>query len=287
MSLAAAPIFDDHGTVTGGVVTVEDIDQQKRSEAALIQSEKLAAVGRLAASISHEINNPLEAVTNLLYLAQQDPALSQETRGYLDTADQELGRVSQIVSQTLRFHRQATKPRAVLAKELVDPVLGLYSGRLGNARIKVVVEHKGVQRVDCYEGEIRQVLNNLVGNAIESMRDGGKLRVRTSDARLWKSGLRAVRITIADEGTGMDAEVLNRIFDAFYTTKGHNGTGLGLWISRGIVTKHQGLVHVRSSVKTTRRGTTFSLVLPLRPFVTGDDNAAHPMQSGAEAVESY
>lgn len=287
ISMAAAPIFDEKGVVTGGVATVEDIDQQKRSETALIQSEKLAAVGRLAASISHEINNPLEAVTNLLYLAKQDPSLSEETLGYLDSADSELGRVSQIVSHTLRFHRQATKPRAVLAKDLVDPVLGLYSGRLTNAHVRLVVEHKGVQQVDCYEGEIRQVLNNLIGNAIESMRDGGRLRVRTSDSRLWRSGAAAVRITVADEGCGMAPEVLTRIFDAFYTTKGHNGTGLGLWISKGIVVKHQGVLHVRSSLNAVRRGTTFSLVLPLEAFSAEEDDAVPFMQKNVAAMQAH
>lgn len=270
VSLAAAPILNARGTVTGGVVAVSDIDGQKRSEAALIQSEKLAAVGRLAASISHEINNPLEAVTNLLFLARQNQDLPADVRSYLDVADGELGRVSQIVSHTLRFHRQSTRPRAVSAEDLLEPTLGLYSGRLANAGIMVDVQHRGRARITCYEGEIRQTLNNLVGNAIEAMRTGGRLRIRTQDSKSWKTGEPGVRISVADTGYGMTPEVRERVFEAFYTTKGINGTGLGLWISHGIVEKHRGMLHIRSSVKLDASGTVFELFLPCDPFREGD-----------------
>jgi signal transduction histidine kinase len=262
ISLAAAPILDEQGTVIGGVATVADIDQQKRAEAALIQSEKLAVVGRLAASISHEINNPLEAVTNLLFLAQQEPALSEEAKSYLQTADQELRRVSQIVGQTLRFHRQSTHSRVISARELLEPTLALYAGRIANARIRLEVQYRGVDLVKCFEGEIRQVLNNLIGNAVDAMNSGGVLTVRTSDTHMWGTGVPAVRLTVADNGSGMPAEVMSRIFEPFYTTKGQNGTGLGLWISRGIVEKHHGCLQVCSSTRTGRKGTIFSLLLP-------------------------
>lgn len=262
VSLAAAPIFDEKGVVTGGVVTISDIDHQKRAEAALIQSEKLAVVGRLAASISHEINNPLEAVTNLIYLAQLEPTLPADVKGYLSTADEELRRVSQIVSHTLRFYRQATRARTISARELLEPTIGLYSGRIANARIHLRVEHRGAGLVNCYEGEIRQVLNNLIGNAIDAMNQGGELSIRTSDTRLWKSSQPAVRITVANTGNGMPAEVMSKVFEAFYTTKGENGTGLGLWISREIVNKHHGQLQVFSSVVPGSSGTVFSVLLP-------------------------
>lgn len=262
VSLAAAPIFDDKGAVTAGLITVADIDHQKRAEAALIQSEKLAVVGRLAASISHEINNPLEAVTNLLYLAQQEPGVSGRAKAYLATADQELGRVSQIVSHTLRFHRQATRPRILSARELLEPTLGLYSGRLTNAHIRLHVQHRGDGLVNCYEGEIRQVLNNLIGNAIDAMNSGGVLSIRTSDTHFRKSRIPAVRLTVADTGNGMPPDVMNRLFEAFYTTKGQNGTGLGLWISRGIVEKHHGRLQVFSSTRPGCSGAVFSVLLP-------------------------
>ncbi len=266
ISLSASPILDGEGVLTGGVLTVSDVDQQRRSEAALIQNEKLAAVGRLAASISHEINNPLEAVTNLLYLACTSGELSAEVRGYLNSADQELARVSQIVSHTLRFHKQSTKPRAITAKDLLEPVLGLFAGRLTNSGIVLVLHERSEARVTCYEGEIRQILNNLVGNAIDSMKTGGRLVIRTRDTQRWSDGVSGVRISVADEGHGMAPEVLKRVFEPFYTTKGINGTGLGLWITRGIVDKHQGLLQLRSSSRKVKSGTVFSLFLPLQPL---------------------
>ena len=247
-------------------VFLTDMTTQRLAEAALVQSEKLAAVGRLAASISHEINNPLEAVTNLLYLARHSGELPEEVRTLLDLADQELRRVSQIASQTLRFHRQSTKPRAVRPEELIDTALALYHGRLGNSSIELRLDHRGADAVVCYEGDIRQVLNNLIGNAVDAMRNGGRLTVRTSNAWFWKAGVAGVRITIADTGGGMSAEVLRRIFEPFYTTKGINGTGLGLWISQGIIEKHRGRMQVQSSSQPPRTGTVFSLLLPREPL---------------------
>ncbi len=266
VSLAAAPIMNEGGVVTGGVVALSDIDQQKKSESALIQNEKLAAVGRLAASISHEINNPLESVTNLLYLARLNPALPDEVKGYLNTADHELARVSQIVSHTLRFHRQSTKPRSMTAEALLGPSLGLYTGRLANAGVDLCVEHGGGEAITCYEGEIRQVLNNLISNAIEAMKTGGVLTVRSGRARSWKTGSLGLRITFADTGHGMAQTVQSRLFEAFYTTKGENGTGLGLWISRGIVEKHFGSLRMRSSVRPGRSGSVFRMFLPADAF---------------------
>jgi len=260
ISLTASPIFIENA-ITGGVVAVSDIDHQKQAESALIQSEKLAAVGRLAASISHEINNPLEAVTNLPYLARRKNPDDREIQEWLEAADKELRRVSQIVSQTLRFHRQATKPQAITPEELFEPTLGLYHGRLMNSGIELTLEHRGSRSIVCYEGDIRQVLNNLIANAIDSMRTGGRLIVRTSSSRSWNNNIPGVRITIADTGPGMPQAVMDRIFDAFYTTKGLNGTGLGLWISRGIVEKHNGRIRVRSRVGQNA-GTVFSVFLP-------------------------
>ena len=238
-----------------------DLSSQQRAEVALIQSEKLAAVGRLAASISHEINNPLEAVTNLLYLIGVEP-LTDTARDYLGSANRELARVSQIAAQTLRFHRQATGPRAVTARELLDSVIGLYSGRLHNSGIELRLDLRIDRPVLCLEGDIRQVLNNLVGNAIDAMRTGGRLIIRASAAHHWSTGRAGLRITVGDTGHGMPSATVRRIFEAFYTTKGINGTGLGLWISEGIVRKHAGYLQVRSRTIPGHSGTVFSLFLP-------------------------
>jgi signal transduction histidine kinase len=243
-------------------VFLTDLTSQKKAETALVQSEKLAAVGRLAASISHEINNPLEAVTNLLYLMRQEGGLSPRMQEYLSTAELELARVSQISTQTLRFHRQSMNPRGVTPEELLQSVIGLYQARLINSGIDIVCEHRGTGFIICYEGDIRQVLSNLVTNAVDCMRTGGRLLVRTRDCTVWRTGTKAVRITVADTGHGMSAEVRRRIFDAFYTTKGTNGTGLGLWISKEIIEKHYGILQVKSSNRAPHTGTVFSLVLP-------------------------
>ena len=259
--LAAAPVLNQQGKVTGGVVAISDIDQQKRAESALRQSEKLAAVGRLAASISHEINNPLEAVTNLLYLLEQ-ATQDQKIRQFVDMAQEELSRVSQIVTHTLRFHRQSTRPRVITPEELLEPTLGLYRARLKNLHIVLELQHRSSGDVVCYEGDIRQVLNNLIANAIDSMRSGGRLIVRTSRAIRWRSGVVGVRITIADTGHGIPQTVMAHIFEPFYTTKGNNGTGLGLWISQDIVRKHHGHLQIRSCAGGTTKGTVVSLFLP-------------------------
>lgn len=238
------------------------LEGRHRAEAALIQSEKLAAVGRLAASISHEINNPLESVTNLLYLIRQEDHLPDRAMTYLGLAERELARVSEIAGQTLRFQRQSSEPTSITPEDLLDSVVALYHGRLLNARVKLDFHHRIAAPITCYEGDIRQVLNNLVGNAIDAMHKGGRLLIRTLDTRCWRTGRPGIRITIADTGSGMPPDVRAHIFEAFYTTKGLSGTGLGLWISHGIVSRHTGALLVRSSTKGPTTGTVFSLFLP-------------------------
>lgn len=235
--------------------------EKEQTAAAMVQSEKLAAVGRLASSIAHEINNPLEAVTNLLYIVRSEDGLPQNAMDYLDTADRELARVSQIVSQTLRFHRQSTSATAVRPEALLLEVLGIYKTRLVSSKIAVRQEFQHGIAVTCYEGDIRQVLSNLVGNAFDVMRTGGTLRLRTRECTRASSGLPGIMITVADDGPGMSPQTQARIFDAFYSTKGIQGTGLGLWISRRIVHKHGGYLRVRSRTGTAH-GTVFRLWLP-------------------------
>jgi Signal transduction histidine kinase len=265
-SVNYSPVYAANGEVEAIAAVVVEITHQKKAENALIQSEKLAAVGRLASSISHEINNPLEAITNLLYLINLSDDLSPGARDYLHTAQSELSRVCQIATQTLRFHRQAVRATHVTAADLVDAVLNLYQGRLANSSIKVEAAYSTTARILCFENDIRQVLNNLIANAIDAMRQGGRLVVRAHDATDHSEGSRkrrqGIRITIADTGHGMSAEVRERLFEPFYTTKDLNGTGLGLWISAGIVSRHQGRLSFRSTQHPTHHGTIFSLFLP-------------------------
>jgi PAS domain S-box-containing protein len=257
-----SPVFDEDGHVRAISVAALDVTKLRKAERALIQSEKLAAVGRLASSISHEINNPLEAITNLLYLIATDAALPESLKAYVHAAQDELSRVSQIATQTLRFHRQSNKPTEVTPAQLVDAVLNLFAGRLSNSGIHVEASYATATKILCFENDIRQVLNNLIANAIDAMRRGGRLVIRAHDARHRLHGTSGVRILVADTGSGMSAETQRRLFEPFYTTKDLNGTGLGLWISKDIVERHGGELRVRSSQEPQRQGTVFSLFLP-------------------------
>lgn len=258
------PVYAEDGSVRAIAAASLEITAQKRAELALIQSEKLAAVGRLASSISHEINNPLESVTNLLYLSVTNAQLPPDVQSYLRTAQQELTRVSQIATQALRFHRQAIKPTLVGAADLMNSIVDLYRGRLYNSSIRVLEKYRSASRILSLENEVRQVLNNLIANSMDAMRHGGRLLLRTHDATDWKTGRKGIRLTVADTGSGMSAEVKEKLFEAFYTTKDLNGTGLGLWISRNIVTRHQGRISFKSSTRPGRTGTVFTVFLPNR-----------------------
>jgi PAS domain S-box-containing protein len=261
-----SPIFDEAGNVTAIAAATVETTAQKRAEAALIQSEKLAAVGRMASSIAHEINNPLEAVTNLIYIARQQ-ANSAEVDQLLDLADQELRRVAIIANQTLRFHKQATHPREITCTDLFATVLSLYEGRLKNSSISVERRKRAKRPIACFEGDIRQILNNLVGNAIDAMSSStrtrpGRLLLRSRESCDWRTGRRGLTLTVADTGPGISPEARSRIFEAFFTTKGINGTGLGLWISADITARHDGRLLFRGSQSPGKSGTVFSLFLP-------------------------
>lgn len=241
-----------------------DLTLQKKSEEVLRQTEKLAIAGRLAASIAHEINNPLEAITNCLYLIEQGQ-MEPDSREYLQMAQRELDLVSKITMQTLRFYRRSSRPMKTDLRDLVESVLDLLDRRLKQQDIKILRRFRDIPLVLAHEGEIRQVLANLVGNAIDALPEGGTLELRTSPGYDWVHSVPGVRVTVADNGTGMDQAVLARIFEAFYSTKGITGTGLGLWISRDIVEKHRGRLDVwsRPRVGDAPGGTVFTLFLPV------------------------
>jgi PAS domain S-box-containing protein len=246
----------------GIVVFSRDITKIKIATAAVLRNEKLAAVGRLASSIAHEIKNPLEAVTNLLYLARTSQNL-EEAIPYLGNAELELRRASAITQQTLRFHRQTTRPTRITFAELVEGIFTGQHSRLTNSHIQVKERNRAVHPVLCLEGEIRQVFNNFVSNAIDAMRGlGGTLYIRGRDGRDWKTGEPGMVLTIADTGTGMSELTRSRIFEAFYTTKGVGGSGLGLWISQEIVDRHHGILRLKTSQRTSSSGTVFTLFLP-------------------------
>ncbi len=244
-------------------VFVADLSLQKKSEEVIRRTEKLAVAGRFAASISHEINNPLEAVTNCLYLVAQAD-LPSDTRHYLDLAQKELNRVSQITVQTLRFYRASTRPSHVDLHDLIETVLALLDSRLRQMEIEVVRDLRAQPMLLAHDGELRQVLANLIGNAIDAVPSSGCITVRSRSTRDWASARNGISLTIADNGIGMDPEIRERIFEPFFSTKGITGTGLGLWISREIVTKHQGNIRVRSrrTSKDLSGGTIFRIFIP-------------------------
>jgi len=259
-----------NGKIAGGVAVNTDVTQAKMQDEALRRSEKLAAVGQLASSIAHEINNPLESITNLLYLIRHSNSM-EDVQNYTAMAQGELARVTEITLQTLRFNRQHSKPVEVDMAELLRTVMALYAGRILVRRIWADMKLVPAPRVLSLEGEIRQVVNNLVRNALDAMRSGGKLLVRLHPQRDWRTGAKGVRLTVADSGEGISPEMKAHLFAPFQTTKETTGTGLGLWVSKGIVAKHGGHILTRTR-SGDKHGTVFSVWLPLR----GDPNLLVP-----------
>ncbi len=265
---SAYPIHTTPNQVRWVGVIVMDASDRKRSEEALRKTEKLAATGRLAASIAHEINNPLEAITNLLYLLTNHADLQEPARSYVEMAEHEVRRIAEITQQTLRFYRQSTLPARANLSELLDSVLTLHQGRVRNRGITVEKRYDANTSLYCFAGELRQVFANLIGNAIDAMPDGGRLVLRARRSRDWSDPERlGVRFQVADTGSGMTPEVRKRIFEPFYTTKEVTGTGLGLWVSSEIVAKHKGSMRVRSRSEKLggQSGTIFELFFPDEP----------------------
>jgi len=269
--VSAYPVRTNPQQVRWVGVIMLDASDRKRSEEALRRTEKLAATGRLAASIAHEINNPLEAITNLLFMLRNYCDLKDPALNYVSMAEHEAQRISEITQQTLRFYRQSTLPTRANIRELLDSVIGLYSVRLNNAGIKVERRYDAGIDLFCFSGELRQVFANLVGNAIDAT-PGGRLLVRAQRSHNWaKPGESGIRFTVADTGSGMEAEVRERAFEAFFTTKEVTGTGLGLWVSHEIIVKHRGFVHVRSRTPHAggQHGAVFQVFIPDDPTLAG------------------
>jgi signal transduction histidine kinase len=257
--------------------------RRKRAEHALLQSEKLAVVGRLAASISHEINNPLEAISNILYLVRNAESL-EAAREYALMAEQELGRVAQITTQTLSFYRESRNSALYLPGAVVDSALMLLGGKINSSRVQVKVDFsEDVHAVRCRDGELRQVFVNLLSNAVEATPPGGQIvvRIRSSFAWLSTGPVRGARVSVADSGRGIPAEFRKRIFEPFFTTKAHEtGNGLGLWVVQDLVEKQGGTMRMRSSMLPGWQGTTFSIFLPYDTKTPDLATDSEPRQEG-------
>jgi PAS domain S-box-containing protein len=260
---SAAPIIDENRRLSGVVLVFRDVSQRRQTEQTLRASDRLTQAGRMAATIAHEIRNPLDTVSNLLFLLRQAEYPNPETRQYLDVAREELARITQITGQLLTFHREAQSPVQVDMVKVLESVLTLYSPQIQMAGITVIKRFETHRSVRGFPGELRQVFANLVANAIHSMPTGGRLLLHVFESNLASdSRRRGVRVTVLDNGTGIPQAVRKNLFSPFYTTKGEGGTGLGLWVTRGIIEKHEGTIHFISSVRQGRKGTAFSVFLP-------------------------
>jgi PAS domain S-box-containing protein len=271
--LSAAPIKLPGGPL-GCVVTLFNIEERKRAEATLRKSEKLAATGQLAATIAHEINNPLEAVTNLLFLVGMQDGLPAQGRMFLEQAERELARIAHITRQTLAFHRESNEPLPVNVKEMVDSVAFLYERRFREKGVAFKLDVRFNGKLYCFENEIRQLLSNLVVNALDATPKGGRVLLRVRPAKESGGRRSGVRLVVADSGKGITREHRAKIFSPFFTTKGEKGTGLGLWVSEAIVQKHNGSLRMRSTTRKGKSGTVFSLFLPLRGMTTARRTSA-------------
>jgi signal transduction histidine kinase len=260
------PMREIDGTISAILVLGVDMTERHLGERAVVQREKLVAVERLASVIAHELNNPLAAVTNLVYLAQMN-ASSPEISGYLLSAERELRRVNALAQQTLRFHKQSTRPSVWSCLDLISNALMIYETRLLNSQITVKKRKRAQQPVSCVAGEVSQVLGNLISNAIDAMHGvGGTLYLRSRAGRDWRTGRHGLLITVADTGIGMSATTIAHLCEPFFSTKGTSGTGLGLWVSKGIMDNHKGRMLVRSSESAKRHGTVFTLFLPFESY---------------------
>jgi PAS domain S-box-containing protein len=264
VSLSISPVRDENGKIVGAAKIARDIRESKRIERALRTTEKLAAAGRLAATVAHEINNPLEAVTNLLFLAERNVATDADrVAAYLSTARGELDRVAHITRQTLAFYRDNTAPVCINMAKTIDDLLVLYQNRLHSRAIEVLKEYGNDVEVTVFAGEMQQAISNLLTNAIDAMNTGGRLRLRIRKSHFkGSSRIPGLRLTVADSGCGIESADRKSIFEPFFTTKKDVGTGLGLWITRGIVEKHKGSIRLKSSAGAERHGTVFSIFIP-------------------------
>jgi PAS domain S-box-containing protein len=239
-----------------------DITAQLKAEDALRKTERLAAMGRVAGIIAHEINNPLEAITSAFYLLRDHPSLDEEARYLAKLGEEELLRVSHITRQTLGFYRESKHPVEVSISALLDEILELQSRRMEFNNISLNKQYRSKGTIWGFPVELKQVFLNLIGNAVQAMPDGGTLRLHVFESQ-WQSHRRPeVCVSICDTGTGIDPEDAKHLFEPFFTTKSTKGTGLGLWISKGIIQKYGGAIRFRSSLLTGRNITCFQVRLP-------------------------
>lgn len=261
---------DADGRARRVVGVIADVTHRKRAEEAMLRAEKLAVAGRLAASVAHEINNPLEAVANLLYLVTL-ASTAEEAHAHALIALDELLRVSLITQSTLKFHRQPGAPKITMLSEVLEGVVAMFRPRLNATGIALDVRAQSETAIACMPSEAQQIFANLMANAIEAMPRSGRLVIRLRPSRDWRDrGVEGMRATICDSGSGMDRATRERIFEPFFTTKPETGTGLGMWVVAQLVERHGGHIRVWSSQRPGASGTGFSIFLPMAHPMAGD-----------------
>jgi len=260
VSVSISPIRNAAGVVTGASTIARDVTERNRAAEALRKTEKLAATGRLAGTMAHEINNPLEAVTNLLYLISRNPSLEEKTREYTRMAISEVDRIGHIARQALGFYREAAAPIPVNIADLVANIVQLYSAGAQNKAVHIEAQLETQAQVPAFPGEMRQVFSNLIVNAVDAVPRGGIIKIRVKHGRDWRSCAFGIRVLVSDNGPGIPVESRPHIFEPFFTTKGEKGTGVGLWVSQGVIEKHSGSIRMKTSTGVAH-GTTFSVFL--------------------------
>ena len=264
VSLTVSPVRNDAGEIVGAAKIARDITQQKKAERSLRTSERLASVGRLAATVAHEINNPLEAITNLIFLAKSAPDRDGSNK-FLAMAEEELSRVSHLTRQTLGFYREPKQVTRIQVGELIESLSSVFSSRARNRGVKLQIEVHDDAASLSLPAEMRQVVANLMANSMDAMEGGGRVRIRASASTRWRDGgERGVRLTVADSGSGIPKSIRPKLFEPFFTTKKDVGTGLGLWVCKSIVENNRGAIRLKSCDEPGRSWTAFSVFLPLK-----------------------
>jgi PAS domain S-box-containing protein len=258
--ITAVVIHDAGGKPVRFVKVIQDITERKMAMRALLQSEKLASVGRMAATIAHEVNNPLAAAINAVYIALADESLTPGSREVLNIANKELARLAQIGKQSLVFYRESGRSAPISLEHVIDQVLDLYETKLSNKAVKIKRRFHGSSEALAVEGEVRHAVANLVANSFDALSMGGMLTVSTRGPVTGRGGYPAVRLTIADNGSGIAKPDLGRLFEPFFTTKADVGTGLGLWVTHELVQRQSGVIRIRSRFG---KGTVVSIWLPI------------------------
>ena len=269
----ALPIRDARENVVRWFGTNTDITDRKQADEALVKSERLAAMGRLAGIIAHEINNPLEAISNAFYLLRDHSSLDEEARYYARLAEEELSRLAHITKQTLSFYRESRQTVAISLAEILDNVIELQARRFQLSSIKAEKQYRNKGVIQASPLELKQVFLNLIGNAVHAMPEGGRLRIRLLEAFDRVSGRPGMKVSICDTGVGITKEHAKKIFEPFFSTKEAKGTGLGLWICRGIIQKYDGSIRFRSMELENGHVTCFSVFLPTTAERQGTEKA--------------